>query len=216
MKFIGILCLPAILTACTHVELRANQLDSDLEKGRAEVAACLSAARANSNSQALGLKLAFQPPSLQQLMDDSKPTKAEISLLLNYHQHIQPCRRLILEWAGKTIPVLISHWAEVFAKNDAIYVALAKQEITWGEANTRQKNINDEFTAKYRVTLEETDRKLQTAHEMELQDRQAATAAFRNWRYQQQLLKAAQQRNQQTFTMTNCQIVGNSIQCTSF
>jgi hypothetical protein len=177
--------------------------------------ACVAQAKTLPSYGVVGTKLHIWEqgePSIDQRMDNSIPTPAEVQALLALHREgIEPCRKIALDGATKIHPVLPGILAEAYANGDANYVKLAKREETWGEYVTAEDQINRSAKAKLAQAEQQVVGRLQASHTQELQRRQAAAAALAQWGYQQQVIAAMNRPVQ-----TNCTRFYNTVNCTSY
>jgi hypothetical protein len=128
------------------------------------------------------------------------------------------CRKNNLENFGRVHPDFVALLAKWYADDDELTLELLKDEVTIGEANAIGDNRIAERKAQSKDAGARITRQLETSPQAESADRQRATAALRQWNYQQTLIWQTQQTSDSANkpTITNCTYLGNSISCTSF
>lgn len=159
------------------------------------------------------------PSSMALQTNTSKPDAEEVAALLEFHRDgLSPWRAVALQDWAKVHPAYAAVAAETYAAADQQYARLVHRELSWGEYATFSAQRITAFRAAVTRIDQRIKAELGNAHAYEIQQRQAAAAAFSQWAYQQQVL----QQNQQAINaanrprMTNCQYVGTYLNCTTF
>jgi hypothetical protein len=162
--------------------------------------------------------LDFNPQySLQMLNDKTSPNKQEISLLYRVYGDIQECRKIALDGASKTHPLILLTYVETFSESDKIWSQATGGRLTWGQFNEGRKNVTTQAQKQMIQANAQIGSQLQNEHQGELAQRQRAAAAFQQWAYQQQQIAVQQQAIAAANRprMINCDYYGNTAQCTS-
>lgn len=210
-----------LLAGCSTAAQRENtRMNETAAKGVPAVTACFD--KANATPAALSLKdrvpLGDAAPTLAMQTNASKATPADIAALYELHADSLPCRQLALETAGAMSPLLVAPFADMYAKTDAVLVALVEKKATWGESVRAYEAIKAEGKAKLATAYAGIKSGLDQSHQGEVAQRQRAIGALQQWSYQQQVLTQNQQMisamNQPR--MTNCQYIGAQLNCTTY
>ena len=138
----------------------------------------------------------------------------DIADLLQLYADYQPCRRQFLEGLGRAHPAFMSLMVKLYAESDENLLRLVKGELSFGEANKRGVDLYSRYLIRWNETGIAITKNLDVSHRYEIQQRQVAGAALRQWVYQQQLLNSLNQAPRTTFT--NCSFIGNQVHCTSY
>lgn len=160
--------------------------------------------------------------------DDSHPAKklliernaaeSEKDDLVRLNNLAAVCRKNNLEYFGRVHDDFVALLATWYAENDELILDLLKDEITIGKANeianqriAERKTQSD--SAGTRITQQ-----LETSQQAEMADRERAVAAMRQWNHQQQLIWQNQQMSNSINkpTITDCNYIGNSVNCTTY
>lgn len=151
-------------------------------------------------------------PSLDMLNNKDYPSNDDVAALYSIHEELQPCRNILIQGLGSIHPALVVFSAEHYARFDGNYLKLVNKEVTWGEANQWRLTHKQWMLAEMNKIENQIDTEIQNSHQFELQQRQAANAAWQQ--YSQQWLK------QHSFVYgkrpprtTTCQFVGHMLQC---
>lgn len=155
---------------------------------------------------------------LKYLTDNSYPTKKEIEALFKLHAELQECRRIYLEGASKTHPLVLTMLVDSFAQSDKLWAEAASGKMTWGKFNEGRKELTAQSQSQLAEANVRIGTQLQNQHAFEIEQRQRAMASLQQWSYQQQVLN-----NQQQYIDSlnkprtiNCRYVGTTLQCNSF
>lgn len=166
----------------------------------------------------LKTSLDFNPQySLQMLNDKASPNKQEISLLYRVYGDIQECRKIALDGASKTHPLILLTYVETFSDSDKLWAQVTAGRLTWGQFNQGRKDITTQGQEKMIQANAQIGSQLQNQNQAELEQRQRAAAAFQQWTHQQQQIAVQQQAVAAANRprVINCDYYGNSAQCTS-
>lgn len=165
--------------------------DIAAQQARAEAAACRE--RFAAMPSYLALKDKLPPlegsPSMALQLNDTKPTAAEVSLLLDFHTAgLAPCRTALINNLAKTDSLLASIVAKNYSNNDRDYVRLMKREISWGAYATAYASERTRYQAEW-------------------------SAAFEK-RYSDEMLRRAVAAPVYQPISTHCTTIGSSVSCT--
>lgn len=133
----------------------------------------------------------YDPQSFQKKMDQNQLTAEEKKAALEYWQ-----RENCMVQSAQDLAAFSQHHSfvasEFEASRDNLRVALLTDKITIGEFNSKLFLKYTELTREWAEAFERLNGKLATAHNREMDNRRRAAAAFK---------------------VTNCTIIGNSVQC---
>ena len=155
------------------------------------------------------------PMAVQKMSIDRYLTEQEKTEFLELREKYIPCDILRLEGLSKVHPDLVSFYTKWKIKLDKEALALIKDELTIGEANTVRLDWILEKKIERTQIIEEIDREVAQSHNAELANRQRASAALQEWVYQQQLLLQNQQliNANRRPTVMNCRYFGSGLRC---
>ena len=202
-------------------------------------AECFNALESNPELQILKGKVALgnvSGQSLEILANDKKPSPAEKSALAKWDSSRQPCIQQSLEWShshyAPNVAVILERLISQFKSNLADLYA---GKITYGQfAKARQANAdnakaeavnldqqNQNANAQNQQRQQELNQQAQQADAQNQIQRQALANQFimNNKPYQVPMPQAVtpyQMPQLQTPKSTNCQKIGNSINCTTY
>jgi len=151
----------------------------------------------------------FQP-TMAQLSDDTKPTKQESRLLIEYHDDLMPCRQAYVEKIQNIAPTVVQVLSEEWVDSDRITIKLSKREITWGEAAQQRqeivlaarKHLNEAAQTQMLLNAQQETANAATT--------QAQAAMFQAMKPPPIQIPAYQP------TTTNCNAYGNTLNCRSY
>jgi hypothetical protein len=217
-----VVALFAVGGCATGAQQQAARMNEAAQVMVADANAARARATALPSYQALKDKLPpldGSPPSMALLTDTSRPNSEEVVALLEFHRDgLSAWRAVMLQDFAKVHPAYAAVAAETYAAADQQYARLVRRETTWGEYATMSAQRTTALRGELTRVGQQIKSELANAHAYEIQQRQAAAAAFSQWAYQQQVL----QQNQQAINavnrprMTNCQYVGTYLNCTTF
>jgi hypothetical protein len=223
MRALALVAALFVLAGCsTQAEQESSKINDALGRQKAAVDACVARIAQSDEYRALKDKLPpldGSPPSMALQTDATTPTKEQSALLLAYHRdQLSPCRKVTVEGYAAAHPAFAVVMARTYAESDASFAQLVQAKITWGQFATESQQRVQASRGQIRQVRGQIQATLTDSHRYEVQQRQAAAAAFSQWNYQQQVLL----QNQQMINamgqprMTNCQYVGTMLNCTSF
>jgi hypothetical protein len=223
MRTLALVIVLFALGGCaTQAQSEYERMGQAAAKAKANGQACLRQLTASAEYQEVGPLLPpFDGtlPSIELRNNRSVPSPDQSQTLMRlYNGHIRPCRDAATADISAVHPAYASVNTEVNAVWDEGYAKLTNREVTWGAFAA----FDAALTAEQRKRISEASQRivgnLQTQHAGEIQQRQAAAAAFQQFAYQQQVILQNQQMinamNQPR--MTNCQYVGTYLNCTTF
>jgi hypothetical protein len=206
----------------TGAQTELTRMKSELANANAGSKECLDDAYAKPEYSSIRAKSYFSTTDqnwpLPMLNDDSLPSKEQIKQLYAIYSDIQECRKVILDGASKTHPLLVMAWVQTFSDADKLWSEFTKGRIAWGgKFNEGRKNAVVESQARWMQAAAQINGQLQNQHQGEIEQRQRAAAAFSQWAAQQQALVIQQQAiNAANRPRTiNCNYIGNSATCNS-
>jgi hypothetical protein len=130
---------------------------------------------------------------------------------------MQECRKLILARSGAHHPSLVALLISDFAEADKLLAQLVTGKLSWGQFNQATQELKAQSRAKVAQANAQIASQLANRHQFELEQRERASAALRQWAYQQQVLANQQQAisSMKQPTTINCNYVGSTLQCNS-
>jgi hypothetical protein len=163
------------------------------------------------------LSLDSQIP-LQMLNDKTSPNKQEIALLYRVYGDLQDCRKIFLDGASKTHPLILLTLVEGYANSNKLWAQTTAGRLTWGQFNEGRKDNLTQNQQKMVQANMQISSQLQNQHQSEMEQRQRAAAAFQQWAAQQQQMALQQQAIDAAnrSRTINCTYSGNTAQCDSF
>jgi hypothetical protein len=165
---------------------------------------CLQAVKSTEDAQLLRKRLwQFDDTDTAEKLSDPTPlTKPERDAIVRHHNRMVPCREIVINHDNRYAAWETPYWQEFFARGDAVYVKLASGELPVGMAN----RLSIENQGKFQTDV---SRGHADAVRVEEAQRQRAAEA---------LIQASAQisASQPRMTTTNCNWIGNQLNCTSF
>lgn len=164
------------------------------------------------NKVPLTLEEANSPPTLAQVADKSMASEHEKALLVALDSKMVSCRQKTLAWADKYLPQVQVAVLRELASNGLLTLArLYNNEISYGEARVARYD----FLTKAQKALADYEQAMATQRATE---QRAASASLMNTLQTMQMINQSYYRPmpQNPITTTNCRVINNSLQCTSF
>ena len=159
------------------------------------------------------------------MADTSKPTKEDVKNIIAVYNEDAQCRKQTIEELSGILPSMVPIVVDGYRAYDLITADLIERKISWGEANKRKVDVYSDTMKNLRAEESRVKEELKMSHGAEIANRQAALHAVGNslqeWGKQQQA-QAERIQNQQLIDnlnrprLTNCQLIGNTVQCTTF
>lgn len=210
---LGIMVLS--LTACaTAAQRQANQIQTVAKKATEELKACITDVEQKPDYETIAPHL-FSPangfhPTMQQLADDTYPTKRDSQLIIKLHDDVLPCRQSAIQQLQSVVPTIAEVLTEEWVESDQQTMKLVKRKTTWGESARQTQQLMVRTQKKLIDAAHQIDSGLAASHQAEMAQRQAASNALMEWSVQQQMINSMNRP-----TITNCNAMGNSINCVS-
>lgn len=207
----------ALLAGCaTQASTEAARLDKSSADFEREVSACQAKAAASAEYREVG---AFLPPldgrkqaSLDQLSNRQTPTAEQAATLTRlYNGYLRPCYELGVERGTALDAGSGALLGQSLSLGTSAYARLASRQITWGQYAEFINQLRTELIAALNRRGEQVNDRLQAQHDRELQARANAFAAASNTMYHWQMVNAANRPRS-----TNCSMVGNYLNCTTY
>jgi hypothetical protein len=211
-----------VLVGCsTGAQREAGRMQAISTETAASGQACIQNVADKPEYASLKSKTVLSPDpqfTLQMLNDKSSPNKQEISLLYRVYGDLQDCRKILLDGASKIHPLLLFTLVEGYADIDKLWAQTTGGGLTWGQFNESRKAYGTRFQQKFIQANMQIASQLQNQHQSEMDQRQRAAAAFRQWADQQQQMALQQQAIDAAnrSRTINCTYSGNTAQCNSF
>lgn len=223
--FLLILSLP-ILVACST---RAQQQSSNIQKAYQDAVdrfdACKSVMNLNSDVQYVYKNILIdriqnsQPSNKYDLLSSNKKmTKEDRQKFIAFLDENTKCRVIGIEGLSKVHPSLVTTVINSHRRVDVIYGKFLAGEFNIGELNRELEQNSSQFQKEWDMAISNINSSLANDHNYEMQSRQQAAAAIQNWSLQQQQIYQNQMmlNNLNRPRTTNCNMIGNSVNCTSY
>ena len=164
------------LAACTTAAERdVARMNRETTVALGDMAQCSARAEASQPFRQLRAKLPPVDgtlPSAALLADRSRPTEAEVALLVELHTgYIAPCRKLVIARLGTINPAFAEVAARNYADADAAYARLVQREESWGDYAQAFVRRRAAFTQAFSDAGERLNRDLVRSHATELLQR---------------------------------------------
>lgn len=224
-----IVALALVLSACaTQAQRQLQQTANQLTVANDAATACYNKIKSVEAFQRLSKRFIMkkdEPGKLTKMAIEDYASKQEKEALIAYSAIEQECRSVALQEYGKVHPEYVILAAKLFTAMDGTRVKILKDEITVGKANQEAAQRRTEFDGEWHQIGQRITSQLQSAHQYEMQRRQAAAQALQTWSYQQEQLNYQRQQlynQRQTINslnrpiMTNCAYFGSTLSCTSY
>ena len=217
-KMAGVL----LISGCaTHAQQLYKQTVEAYKATNAEAGQCVAALAENPLFTPLSVHLAIgnSPSTLEQQADTAIATPDEVSLLLKWHLGLQSCHDRYLAVAQEKFGFMVPTTQENYLSYDAVYLKLAKRQITYGDANQQLAQARVAAGARRSAAGKRWEAELNQENREELAQRQAAFQAAA------QSMQEAAQRQQQFLqqqqlinslnrpTTTTCNSMGTQTNC---
>ena len=123
------------------------------EINRAVVASdtCLTPIREQPDYQPVFRRLAVEPsvppprPTPAQLADPGYPDRETMRAMVAIHADLVVCRNPLIEGIARIAPDLAETAVDIWLRGDRLMLALMRREVTFGEANRRIGDMQDEY-----------------------------------------------------------------------
>lgn len=129
------LMVSVAVAAIAQIALLQNALAGTWQEESGNALTCYDNVSRDAQLLPLRSKLAPGRPTLQQLADETLPTREEVSLIRLRAERLEVCRNLMLAAAKKHHPYLAPALELRDFKLKLVYVQLMQQRITYGNAN---------------------------------------------------------------------------------
>lgn len=224
---ISIILVLILITGCQTAAIKkARWIYSNMREATQRVKICTEYIENKPVYQSLFNRLP-RPKNItpMHMADTSKPTKEDVKNIIAVYNEDAQCRKQSIEDMSRIVPSTVPILVDGYRANDLVTAELIERKISWGEANKRRSDIYSDVQAKFRAEGSRVEEELKMSHSAEIANRQAALNAVGNslqeWGKQQQA-QADRMQNQQLIDnlnrprSTNCQIIGNTVQCTTY
>ena len=155
--------------------------------------------------------------SAAQMVDRQHPTILESKLVLERLADVALCQRAFLLELSTIRPDLVPAFMDFYNKAQTRQADVVMGKLTWGES----ARLSNEQAIVFKADISALDQQwiadLNTAHQNEIAQRQAASSALAQWAHQQQQLQQQQQmiNNMNRPLTTNCVRTGAYTNCTT-
>ena len=210
---IALLSLSLLSSCATGAQMQAQRINTNNRLFFEQFKTCIETVRQSPDYVVLlkHVPLTFQDVSLEQMSDDSKATKKEISALYATNPRSQACKKEVADSLMTTTPTLVPIFVDGWQKRDALEIDLIKRKISWGEFITRSREVATSNAKESSAAMQQLGAQLQQSHVAELQQRQQAANNAAQYFQNQQLINSMNRPR-----MTNCTGFGNMVNCTTY
>jgi len=195
---IAILAAVTLAGCATAAQRQASTIKTVVQAAVAADKECLVAVRSKPEYAPLLPHLLTEEnkfqPTMAQLGDEKYATNAEATLLAEYHDETDNCRRPDVEKIASVAPNVALPMTDALINGDRLTLRVIKHEISWGEAARTYQTENNEIQKRVLAAAQELDSNLNESHQAELAQRQAALDALAQWAQQQQMINAFNRR----------------------
>lgn len=223
-NFTSLTLLLFFLAGCQSVD--GNQQMQQFQASMQNADGCYDELRNREEYRPIVKHMAIKDqPTVEQLADTARPTVEETKLLSKWANDRSVCRKALNSTWGIAGPAYQAVQYESQSKSDAVLVKLIQRKITWGEANKENQQISLTAYGKG-LQLDENMRSAQMqADAIDAQRRQAAAAYLigsgalnRSYApvYQPVPVSRPATPSIARPITTNCNSMGNNVNCTTY
>lgn len=223
---ISIILALILITGCQTAAIKkAKWIHSNMQASTQQNKACIDNV---TNNPAYGNLFSHLPRpkdiTPMHMADTSRPTKEDVKNIIAIYNEDSQCRKEAIEDVSRIVPSLVPILVDAYRAYDLVTADLIERKISWGEANKRRSDVHSEAMKNLRAGMSRVVEELKMAHSAEISNRRAvinATAdSLNEWGKQQQALADRAQKQQLIDSLnrprsTNCQTIGNMVQCTT-
>lgn len=222
---LAILFLPILIACSTRAQQQSSYLQKAYEDAVRKFEACQSVKNLNSDVQYVYKNILIDNSQISQssnkyelLSSSKKITKDERQKFITFLDENTKCRVIGIEGLAKVHPSLVTAVINSHRRVDVIYGKLLAGEINIGEFNRELQQNSAQHQKEWDLAINNINSALANDHNYELQSRQQAAAALQNWSLQQQQIYQNQMmlNNLNRPRTTNCNMIGNNVNCTSY
>ncbi len=220
-----ILLLPILVGCATRAQQQSSNLQKAYQDAVDKFDACQSVKNLNSDVQYVYKNILIDriqnPQSSNKyelLSSNKKMTKEDRQKFIVFLDENTKCRVIGVEGLSKVHPSLVTAVINSHRRVDVIYGKFLAGEINIGELNRELEQNSAQHQKEWDVAISNINSALANDHNYEMQSRQQAAAAIQNWSLQQQQINQNQMmlNNLNRPRTTNCNMIGNSVNCTSY
>lgn len=224
MKLLATLSLLLLVVGCaTQAQQRMNSMRQAFEEGKAQNRLCRDSMKSNPSVAYTYENIAIEEGSSSSnkyklLASNQKLTKDMKQHFLSFLDENSKCRGVAIEGISKVHPSLLVVVVNSQRRIDTLFAKLLGNEITIGEFNRQLQDARGVFDREFTSAARDIENGIASDHNSEMQSRQQAAAALQNWSAQQQQMYQNQMlyNNLNRPKTTNCNMYGNSVNCTSY
>lgn len=154
--------------------------------------------------------------TLDMKADESVPTPAEVVDLVEVYRITAPCNGVLLQAAAEADPEMAAILAPSYAAMDNEYLRLVRRQVSFGQYAQAHERISNQLRSDLARQEADSRARLESAHNAERQQQQAAsTAVLAQWDAQQRAIYQQSPRPGRPI-ITNCGYVGQYLNCTTY
>lgn len=154
-----------------------------------------------------------------QLLSSTQKINEEIkSYLISFINENNKCRKVAIDNLSKAHPSFVTVITDSDRLTDNLFGRLLSGEINIGEFNRLLQEARSSFEKEWKVVANKIDSAFTNDHNLEIANWQRAAAALQNLSIQQQQINQNQMlyNNLSRPRTTNCNMIGNYVNCTSY
>lgn len=142
------LTLPACLSPG---QVEGIRIQRQINRAVAASDTCLTPIRERPDYQPVFRRLAVEPsvppprPTPPQLADPGYPDRETMRIMVAIHADLVVCRNPLIEGIARISPELAETAVDIWLRGDRLMLALMRRQITFGEANRRIGEMQDEY-----------------------------------------------------------------------
>jgi hypothetical protein len=194
-------------TSANQYSARLNALLSDsVSKGQA----CLKVVEDTQEAKYVRANIAYNDPDAQNkfelLGSAKKVTSEDKKMLTTFLANRQPCFNESIKSLRAIYPPFSNIQAATMQRSDSIYAKLMSGSIAIGEANQALQENLSTYRKEWSAETTALNIRIQNDHNAEVQDRNSRTMIIQN-------MLNSYGSPYKSPSMTNCQQIGNSLNC---
>lgn len=198
----------------TQAQLQATAIRTNNLSSSGQFQACMANLYNSPDYAVIGAKLPqdASQATLLQLTDKSTATDSEIAAILALHPKVQGCQKAFLDQISNTTPTIVPIFADAEIASENSLIDLIEKKQPWGTHVMRVRQISADAQKQILAEGLKIQGQLSQSNEAELSQRRAAFEAMARYYQTQQIIN---KMDQPTFSRTNCNTLGSTINCTS-
>lgn len=185
-------CAAALLTfgCATQAQRVSVAIQTTTQTANAQLKTCMAGVYAAPEYAVFSAKLPEDSnlATLQQLIDSSLVTDAEIAAIEAVHPRSQTCRQAFLSQLSTATPTIVPILIDEVNDNETSLIDLIQKKQSWGAHVRRVKDVEARASRLIVVEIQKINGQLAQSNEAELGRRRAAFAAMSRYMQNQQII----------------------------